>query len=281
MSRAEQQAIAEDTLRIQRRGFYTTPSDERVSISALQRTSEGTSRLITPEQGKLLVEKFTSLNGEKQAICEVTPKSTVQVLLDESNSAVRLAALNFASARNPGGGFLTGAMAQEEALASSSGLYNTLIRREGYYNANQNCRSMTYTDHAIYSPDVVFFRDASFRLLEKPFTASILTLPAVNMRQVREKRENVSEAAVVMKNRMRLCLAILAHEQNDTIVLGAYGCGVFGNSPSDVARWWRELLFAEGYGTHFSRVIFAILERQGANKTIAPFLQEFGVQTAR
>jgi len=68
-----------------------------------------------------------------------------------------------------------------------------------------------YTNHAIYSPQVVFFRDAKFTLLEYPVTASVLTLPVVNMGQVVLKSEDIQEAKHVMKERMRLCLAIFAH----------------------------------------------------------------------
>ncbi|GIP36095.1 hypothetical protein J2TS4_53050 [Paenibacillus sp. J2TS4] len=43
---------------------------------------------------------------------------------------------------------------------------------------------MMYTDHAIYSSDVIFFRDERFKLMKRPVTASLLTLPAVNYGQV-------------------------------------------------------------------------------------------------
>ena len=95
----------------------------------------------------------------------------------------RCAVLNFASAKNPGGGFINGAMAQEESLAASSCLYKTLTAHETYYKMNRACSTMIYTDHAIFSPDVVFFRDGRFGLLKEPVEASVLTLPAVNMGQ--------------------------------------------------------------------------------------------------
>ena len=77
--------------------------------------------------------------------------------------------LNFASARNPGGGFLRGAKAQEEDLCRCSGLYETLLECPTYYSVNRHQKSMMYTDHIIYSPKVVFFRTGGRKpMLEKP-----------------------------------------------------------------------------------------------------------------
>ena len=133
---------------------------------------------------------------------------------------------------------------------------------------------MMYTDHAIYSPDVVFFRDAGFRLLSAPVRASVLTLPAVNMGQVRLKGEDVVQAKAVMKARMRLSLAIFASQQETHLILGAYGCGVFRNDPVEIAKWWRGLLEDEGYGRFFDEIVFAVLDSGGRN--ITPFVERFG-----
>ncbi len=62
---------------------------------------------------------------------------------------------------------------------------------------------MMYTDYAIYSPDVVFFRDERFQLLKQPVTASVLTLPAVNFGQVLLKGEDCGQADRMMMERMR------------------------------------------------------------------------------
>jgi len=191
-----------------------------------------------------------------------------------SNAGYRPAVLNFASAKNPGGGFLNGAMAQEEALAASSGLYNTLLRHSNYYDANRVCGAMMYTDHAIYSPDVVFFWDADFCLLSAPVKASVLTLPDVNMGQVQLKGEDIVQAKVVMKARMRLSLAIFVSQQETHLILGAYGCGVFRNDPVEIAEWWRELLEDEGYGRFFEEIVFAVRDNGGRN--ITPFMERFG-----
>ncbi|GJM70348.1 hypothetical protein HMSSN036_25640 [Paenibacillus macerans] len=170
---------------------------------------------------------------------------------------------------------MNGAMAQEESLAASSGLYETQLRHEGYYAANRVCRSMMYTDHAIYSPNVVFFRDERFSLLERPVTASVLTLPAVNYGQVLLKGEDPEEAKRVMKDRMRLALAIFANQGDTHLILGAYGCGVFRNDPVQVARWWLELLDDEGWGSLFAEIRFAVLDSSKDSKCIRAFEHAF------
>src|SRR5262249_18471136 len=77
-----------------------------------------------------------SFEGPKRkAVVEVVEESTLA-------AARRLAhenpvALNFASAKNPGGGWLGGARAQEESIARASGLVPCLESQPQYYAANR------------------------------------------------------------------------------------------------------------------------------------------------
>ncbi|MDQ0061490.1 TIGR02452 family protein [Paenibacillus harenae] len=273
-----QKVIAEETLRLQRQGYYEY-NGNRVEFATAQKLSEENSELITPEQGKVLVKGTAGLLGLPQtAACSVANEATVKTILDFAEvRKKRIGVLNFASAKNPGGGFLNGAMAQEESLAASSGLYETQLRNESYYKANRACGSMMYTDYAIYSPDVVFFRNQQFELLERPVTASVLTLPAVNYGQVLLKGEDPQEAERLMKDRMRLTLAIFAKKGDMNLILGAYGCGVFRNDPVKVARWWRELLVDEGFGFLFSEIRFAVLDNSKDGKCIRAFVKELNI----
>ena len=147
--------------------------------------------------------------------------STVEAILRLHAQGIEVGVLNFASAKNPGGGFINGANAQEESLAVSGGLYRTLTVHETYYSKNRECKSMMYTNHAIYSPNVVFFRDERSRLMEEPVTASVLTIPAVNMGQVLLKGEDPEKAKQVMRERMKLILSIFARQNCKHLVLGA------------------------------------------------------------
>jgi uncharacterized protein (TIGR02452 family) len=205
----DRKGIAQDTLKIQRLGYYDLDG-HRIDIASIQKASEEKAVLIIPDESIRIVEDFKPPTIAPIASYTVVNQSTVQAIIEMHDAGDRPGVLNFASAKNPGGGFLNGAMAQEEALAASSGLYNTLLRHKTYYEANRDCGTMMYTDHAIYSPNVVFYRDGEFKLLSNPVKASVLTLPAVNMGQVILKGEDIEKAKTVMMNRMRLCLAIFA-----------------------------------------------------------------------
>lgn len=269
----KRRGIAQETLKIQRQGYYELGGD-RIDFAENQQVSEAMSHLITPQQGQELVAGMKPQQEGARPRYQVVKQSTVQAIVELGRAGIVPAVLNFASAKNPGGGFLNGAMAQEEALAASGGLYQTLLLHETYYRVNRECGTMMYTDHAIYSPQVPFFRDGKFDLLRVPVLASVLTLPAVNMGQVRLKGEDAAVAKQVMKDRMRLSLAIFAKERATHLILGAYGCGVFCNDPEEVASWWQELLETEGYGRYFEQVVFAVLDRSG--KKIVPFETRFG-----
>ena len=267
----DRKATARQTLEIMKQGYYLY-QDRRIDIQSDMEASVRGSFLITPQQARELIEAYSKSGGAVQISVCVENISTVDAVrrLSEEGKE-KIGVLNFASAKNPGGGFINGAMAQEESLAASSILYRTLTANEEYYQKNRAQRSMMYTNHAIYSPDVVFFRDGRFQLVEKPFKASVLTLPAVNMGQVLLKGEDRTEAERVMRQRMKLALAIFARQGAKNLVLGAYGCGVFRNDPRQVAAWWKELLEDEGMGQYFDFIFHAVLDRSKNGECIRAF----------
>lgn len=262
--------IANQTLEILQRGYYLY-GNQKIDIAEPHRQSVEKSLLITPEEGQKLVEKqYFSHDGKKANVFLKNISVIKAVLYCTKQCQNETGILNFASAKNPGGGFLNGAMAQEESIAASSGLYETLLPHKAYYEINRQCGTMMYTNHAIYSPNVVFFRDEKFALLQQFTTASVLTLPAVNYGQVLLKKENAEVAKKVMKKRMELALSIFAEKGCKTIILGAYGCGVFRNVPDDVAMWWQELL-EKGYDRAFETILFAVLDTSKQQNVFSAF----------
>lgn len=271
MSRNTFKKIAEETLVILNNGYYFYNNHE-INIDELHKKSVEHSFLIAPvDWSRLPIPAPIKNNTTFSVLNAATTEALLQCV---SNGYEDIGILNFASAKNPGGGFLNGSMAQEESLALSSGLYDTQLKNKRFYEQNRKCKSMCYTDYAIYSPDVVFFRDAKFHLLQTPVTASTLTIPAVNMKQVIAKKEDVKKSKEQMYNRMKLALLGLASQGNKTIILGAFGCGVFGNDPKEVANWWKMLLENE-FKNVFEHVIFAVLDKHPDSNTIKPFKNLF------
>lgn len=147
-----------------------------------------------------------------------------------------MACLNFASAKNPGGGFLGGSQAPEASLARSSGLYACISPMEGYDAANRSCGTPLYTDHMTYSPGVPVFRDDAGRLLDEPYLVSFITAPAVNAGAVSKNRPaEVPQILPVMRRRAEYTLKVALDNGEKHLVLGAWGCGVFRNDPAGVA----------------------------------------------
>lgn len=272
--------IAQETLKILEAGAYTSPSGQPRSIAAAQAHARAHTLLYTPAQGAALL-------GEPHTPTPVGyPASlNIQVLaMRTQEAALQLAqaghqdilVLNFASARNPGGGFTNGAKAQEEDLCRCSGLYLCQLEQMDYYHANRDQASMLYTDHVIYSPDVPWFRARSRELLEEPFLASVITAPAPNAGQARRRSALVEpQLQETLARRAGIVLAIARAHKRRTLVLGAWGCGVFDNAPAQVAevfdQWLQDARFADA----FDRVVFAIYARDKHDKNLSAFERRF------
>ena len=133
-----------------------------------------------------------------------------------------------------------------------------------------------YTSYAIYSPDVPVFRDDAGTLREEPFACAFITAPAVNAKVVLERRPSAGPAIhAAMRERTRRVLAIAAHHGHAALVLGAWGCGVFGNDNEAIAGLFHEALTGPFRGT-FAQIVFAILDSSREEPMIGPFRRRFG-----
>jgi len=181
--------------------------------------------------------------------------------------------LNFASAKNPGGGFFNGAQAQEESIARSSGLYPCQLSAIEFYETHRKMKSCIYTDGMIYSPKVPIIRKDSGELLDTAIECSIITAAAVNTGVVKRfESHKVDEVKSIMKKRIDKLLMLSANNDHKTLILGAWGCGVFQNDPNMIARLFSELL-KEKYKGVFEKVVFAIYAKN--KKFIEAFRNEF------
>jgi uncharacterized protein (TIGR02452 family) len=269
LNRQHAAELGQETVRILKTGFYMTAEGKTVEIGDLvRRAVKGTCSY--PPNHPLP----SSLNGVKETFFQVENETTLVAARRLVEEGYRPVALNFASAKNPGGGFLSGARAQEESLARSSGLYVCLVDNP-MYDFHRAQPDPMYTHYAIYSPDVPVFRSDDGMLVDQPYVCSFITCPAVNAKVALERNPSRrSEISIVMWERILRVLAIAAEKRHEAIILGAWGCGVFGNEPREISELFRKALLEQFRGI-FAVVVFAVLDTSAGTEIIDPFRNVF------
>ncbi len=263
--------IARENAEIVASGGYRTRSGRRVDLAAALAEAKAGTRIYGPDRA--IPGEEVAGGGDGTAV-EVTGESSTVAARRLAAQGAPVAVLNFASARNPGGGYVRGAKAQEEALCRASALYETLLEAPEYYEVHRAERSTFYTDRVIHSPGVPVFRDDRGGLLEEPFRVGFLTSPAPNAGTIRRQEpERAAEIPGALVRRAGLVLEVAALHGYRGLVLGAWGCGVFQNDPAVVAEAFRGLLAGRFAGV-FDQVVFGILDRKP--ETREAFERAFG-----
>ncbi len=275
MDKDKRRKIAQETLDIVAAGHYMPLVGHKQSIALGTRAMGST--LFGP-----------GLLGNAETLVDVVDETTLQAAHDLAQGPRRahgVGVLNFASGKNPGGGFLRGTQAQEETLARSSALYHSLTRPEvsDYYESHRASKDPRYSDRMIFSSEVPFFRDDAGDLLPKPYYVNVLTAAAPNVRVLKE-RDTYLQSGVqgIIEQRTRKILQIFAHYECSTLVLGAWGCGVFGCDPVMVAGAFRTLIDVGGeFRGRFAHIRFAICYSQENLDTFRRFFLAGGKMSAK
>ena len=226
--------------------------------------------------------------GEKYyddpAIIKVTNRDTFTAakeyanIINSANEGF-VGVLNFASSTNPGGGVTKGSTAQEECLCRCSNLYLTLYQEKcirEYYNVNKKYMSNLGSDAIIYSRNVYVFKDKDYNMLpvEDRFYVDVLTCAAPNLRENPRNQYNIdaSEEKLTLTDeelynihvkRARNILNVAVKNEDDYLILGAFGCGAFRNNPEIVAKAYKDVL--QDYMHCFKVIDFAIIDGKYSN----------------
>lgn len=212
-------------------------------------------------------------NGRNLPDFKIKKPVNTEIILDDTDSVSAIyncnpeeivSVLNFASYKNPGGKFIEGAMAQEEALCHESILYNVLsnqrFQNEFYEPNHSRLNKAIYNDNLIYSKDVLFIDSVSGNTY-----ADVITCAAPNYGVATEICKVKPERVLIhMKSRIKHVLYSALDNNVDVVILGAYGCGVFKNDPYKVAQIFKEELETTFKGA-FEKVIFAIPNKGSKN----------------
>ncbi|WP_416518800.1 TIGR02452 family protein [Streptomyces achromogenes] len=278
---ARLRGIAAETERIVAAGRYRAPDGRDVPLAKAVEGARAGTRIFGPEPvpGALVPgTSETEPSGEVPeggTRFEVTGESSLEAARRLADGPV--AVLNFASARNPGGGYLNGAQAQEEALCRASALHTCLLTARGFYDHHRADRDPFYTDRVIHSPGVPVFRDDRGGLLTEPYLAGFLTAAAPNAGVIRRTApERAAEVPGALAVRAERVLETAAAHGYRRLVLGAWGCGVFQNDPARVAGAFRAALGPGGrFARTFDHVVFGVLDRTPGAVVREAFVRAF------
>lgn len=257
--------MAAETKQIVEAGEYTIDGNT-VDIGASIDRARRASHLHLPDDPTLAVSPPTGRRGALQITGETTLQAAGRLVASENAS---VACLNFASAKHAGGGYLKGSQAQEESLARSSALVTCLEVVPEFYDFHRRQSDPVYSHRMICSPDVPVFRDEAGDLLRDPYLVTFLTATAPNAGALTNRRRS-PEVRQALTERARRVLSAAALHDHRTLVLGAWGCGVFRNDPAVVADVFGALLDG-AFATAFDHVTFAVLDTQPGTPTRAAF----------
>lgn len=203
---------------------------------------------------------------------EEKTNETIMHICDEvsnydSSPETKIAVLNFASYKRPGGGFLTGTgTAQEESLCEVSNLALILENFIDEYRERKANYGL-YSNDCIYSPDVLF-RDKGRKCILR--RCDVISISAPNYIVYTSKGNDLSvgnkygttsihhhlEYLDAIDTRIQTIFDIAVDNKVDVLVLGAFGCGIFGNKPTLVAETMFKLV--KIYEKNFKKIIFTI-----------------------
>lgn len=187
----------------------------------------------------------------------LTDLDSVSAIFEYAKENKKMAILNFASYKNAGGGFIRGSKAQEECLCYESFLYNVLraFETKFYVKNRKDLNRSLYENKALYSSDIHFYRD------ELETCCDVITCAAPNFLAAHRQGVTRNENNKVLQSRIQYILDVASINHVNTLILGAFGCGVFGQNPQDVANITRILI--KNYD--FQNVVFAILDAKSEN----------------
>ena len=146
----------------------------------------------------------------------------------------------------------------EEAISRASTLYLSIGSKNAsvMYSENRRNGGKFYLEYLLFSPYVFFFRNSNHDFLPHPVLTSVLSSPAPNKRRFALSGPELEK---VLEKRIFRILAVAAEEKKKDLILGAWGCGVFGNDPVAVASIFKKVIH-ESFANAFRNIIFAIPE---------------------
>ena len=226
---------------------------------------------------------------DEQTIVEVQNIDCLYAGVQLKEQGYNPAVLNMASRRNPGGGVVTGAGAQEETLFRRTNLFRSLYQFApfaGMYGIkSSHCQYPLDRNYGgVYTPGAIYFRESEqkgYALLDNPVSLSFITVAGMNRPDLTADGMIADHHVEPIKNKIRTIFRIGLVHCHDSLVLGALGCGAFRNPPRHVARLFHEVMEEPEFKNKYRKIVFAILDDHNTHQShnpegnFKPFADEF------
>ena len=258
-------------------GFYINRKGEKVEIpNEFDGLSiEDATFYDTDIKNKIDFQNLKQVKTEIKVVNQDCLKAAKE-LYDDGHVPV---VINFASFKVPGGGVRKGSRAQEENICRRTNLFKSIFRFIDTLAAEFDLplQSKQYPlpiNHgAIYSPSISVFRGSDnegYAFLDELFNIDVITIAALKDPPLDSKGHLNEWAKRITKEKIRTMLNLAIYWQNDSIVLGAFGCGAFANPPEDVAKLFKEVLEEPDYCDKFEKIVFAVLDDGNSHREHNP-----------
>jgi len=220
----------------------------------------------------------------------VSGKRSLEAGESYAKQGKKVCVLNFASATNPGGGVVNGSSAQEECICRCTTLYPCLNSDQMwnvFYKPHRKSANPLYNNDCIYTPDVCVFKsDTNFPeplAKENWWSVNILTCAAPNLRERPSNMMNPyagnvaakitpSELEALLTARIRRIFEVAVANQNEVLILGAFGCGAFRNPPEIVARVFNNVM--QDFLCYFETIEYAVYHTEHEVENYEAFCKE-------
>jgi uncharacterized protein (TIGR02452 family) len=278
MDREERKNIFNETVDIVRSGQYTDNNGNKVIINRINDDKSiddvvlyncSVKKSIDPSKLTKHATKVSVVNQD----CLYAAKDLIDIGLHP-------AVINNASFAHPGGGVRNGSAAQEENLCRRTNLFESIFRFDellskeyGIENNTDRHYPLNFNYGAIYSPSITVFRageDRKYEFLEKPFVIDVITIAAIKKPELLPGRKLNYGATAAYKRKVEQMLDLAILWGNDSVVLGAFGCGAYCTPPEEMATIFKEVISSKEYCDKFERIVFAILDDGNSHREHNP-----------
>lgn len=186
-----------------------------------------------------------------------------------------------ASSRRPGGGYLSGAGAQEENLFRRTNYVQHLADPDKEFDPKRKWTYRLPEFACVYSKNVFIIRASEaegYAFLSKPVPMSFLALSAyAHPPLTKDKQRLIPQVAENTKRKIRCLLSTGLYHGHDALVLSALGCGAFRNPARHMAQLFKEVLLEEEFVNRYKHISFAIFDDHNArgDGNYQPFFEVF------